>query len=101
MAGDETATRNMGGDGADDMHLVDWWLTTSLYYILPDRVYWYLGANASDSQGENEWYHLLTLLRLQAPHWAQGRSPRDSSSGSDMPSLCSSSDSPRPACRRA
>ena len=82
MAWDGTASRGMEGDGADAMLLVDWWLGPGAplyHHVLPDRIYWYLGANVSYSQGENEWYSLLSLLRLQAPHWTQERGPRGNS----------------------
>ena len=92
MAGNETTARGIEGDGAEALQLVDWWLSQSLYYVLPDRIYWFLGANVSDSRGEDEWDYLLTLLRLQAPHWAQERGPRGnsdvgSSSTAGSPSL--------------
>ena len=87
MAGNGTTARGIEDDGAEALQLVDWWLSQSLYYVLPDRIYWFLGANVSDSRGKGEWYYLLTLLRLQAPHWAQERGPRgncdDGGSSSD------------------
>ena len=53
------------------MELVDWWLSAAMYRILPNRLYWLLGANVSDSEGEAEWYDLLDTLGLIAPHWSQ------------------------------
>ena len=99
MAGNETTARGIEGDGAEALQLVDWWLSQSLYYVLPDRIYWFLGANVSDSRGEDEWDYLLTLLRLQAPHWAQRRGPRGNSDvggSSTDGSLPPRADSPAP-----
>ena len=64
------------------MRLADWWLTQSLYYVLPNRLYWLLGANVIDSVGEAEWYDLLDALGLAPPHWSQLRSRSPSSEGS-------------------
>ena len=41
------------------MHLLEWWLSEAMYYILPNRLYWMLGANEIDSDGEEEWYILV------------------------------------------
>ncbi len=46
------------------MQLVEWFLVRELYYIMPNRAYWLLGANVIDSKGENEWYNLLDLLHI-------------------------------------
>ena len=40
------------------MHLHEWWAAEGFYYILPNRLYWLLGANYTDSLGEWEWYTL-------------------------------------------
>ena len=47
------------------MRLADWWLTPSWYYVLPNRLYWLLGADVIGSVGEAEWYDLHGR-RLQA-----------------------------------
>ena len=65
------------------MRLVDWWILPGHFSILPNRLYWLLGADAIGSQGEHEWYTLLELLQLVAPHWSQDRSPGSSAGGSD------------------
>ena len=41
------------------MHLHEWWAGDEYYYILPNRLYWFLGADAIDSLGEWEWYTVL------------------------------------------
>ena len=46
------------------MSLRDWWLDYHLYYILPNRIYFFLGAEEIDSEGEDEWYNLIILLHL-------------------------------------
>ncbi len=50
------------------MELVEWFDPPELvqYYILPNRIYYFLGADVIDSEGEVEWYMLLWLLRQ---HW--------------------------------
>ena len=55
------------------MALEDWWLSAALYGILPNRLYCFLGANVIGSVGEEEWYTLLDILGLVAPHWSQAR----------------------------
>ena len=64
------------------MRLADWWLTQGWYYVLPNRLYWLLGANVIDSDGEAEWYDLLDTLGLAPPHWSQLRSRSPSNEGS-------------------
>jgi hypothetical protein len=44
------------------LKLKDWWSSEALYYILPNRIYFFFGANQQDSEGEEEWYMLLDLL---------------------------------------
>ena len=52
------------------MQLVDWWTDRELFHILPDRIYFFLGAGVSDSEGEAEWDKLVfVVLSLQAPRW--------------------------------
>ena len=46
----------------EKMHMRDWWSSQALYYILPNRVYFFLGAEEIDSEGECEWYMFLDLL---------------------------------------
>ena len=48
--------------GCDEMHLRDWWSCQALYYLLPNKVYFFLGADEVDSKGECEWYISLELL---------------------------------------
>ena len=64
------------------MRLADWWLTPSWYYVLPTRLYWFLGPNVVDSCGEAEGYNLLDTLGLFSRHWSQRRSRSPSSDGS-------------------
>ena len=59
----------------ETMKIGDWWLNSALYGILPNRLYWLLGANVIDSAGEDEWYALVNVVGLTAPHWAQERGP--------------------------
>ena len=54
------------------MQPVEWWLNRSLYYILQNRLYYLLGAGVADSEGEDEWYGLLGILRVQG-HWCHAR----------------------------
>ena len=65
------------------MRLADWWLTSPLYYVLPNRLYWLLGANICGSTGEHCWHNLLEALDLQVPHWSQERNSGDPSEDSD------------------
>jgi hypothetical protein len=53
------------------LQLVDWWLNRMLYDVLPNRIYFFLGANHAYSVGEGEWYALLNILRLRS-HWCHG-----------------------------
>ena len=65
---------DVGWDPASEsgaIRLRDWWLIPGHYGILPNRLYWLLGADRIGSRGENEWYTLLSTLRLVAPHWTQ------------------------------
>ena len=48
--------------GCEKMHLRDWWSCQALCYLLPDKVYFFLGANEIGSMGECECYMLLELL---------------------------------------
>ena len=45
------------------MLLKDWFTSEHLYNILPNRVYYFLGAEVSDSEGEEEWDSLREALR--------------------------------------
>ncbi len=47
------------------LQLADWFADEVLYYILPNRMYFFLGAEVSDSQGEDEWDHLRWILRAE------------------------------------
>ena len=44
------------------MHLKEFFEDEHLYYILPNRIYFFLGAQASDTEGECEWYNLNAIL---------------------------------------
>ena len=46
------------------MQLDDWFQDPVLYYILPNRVYFFLGAEAIDSDGEDEWYELCIAVHF-------------------------------------
>ena len=48
------------------LRLADWFADEVLYYILPNRMYFFLGAEVSDSQGEDEWDHLRWILRAES-----------------------------------
>ena len=63
-AANEGLTIPMSSDcqPCEKMHMRDWWSSQALYYILPNRVYFFLGAEEIDSEGECEWYMFLDLL---------------------------------------
>ena len=63
-AANEGLTIPMSSDcqPCEKMHMRDWWSSQALYYILPNRVYFFLGAQEIDSEGEYEWYMFLDLL---------------------------------------
>ena len=44
------------------MHLKEFFEDEHLYYILPNRLYFFLGAQQSDSEGECEWDDLKDIL---------------------------------------
>ena len=44
------------------MHLKEFFEDEHLYYILPNRLYFFLDAQESDSEGECEWYNLRDIL---------------------------------------
>ena len=44
------------------MLLKDWFTDQHLYYILLNEVYFYLGAEVMDSDGEDDWYALIQAL---------------------------------------
>ncbi len=44
------------------MELPDWWLEHRLYNILPNRLYFLLGAQVIDSEGEDAWYALFRAV---------------------------------------
>ena len=46
--------------------LTTWFHDRCLYYILPNRIYYFLGANISDSRGEIEWYQLMDITNCPA-----------------------------------
>lgn len=46
------------------LHLRDFWRSQALYYILPNEIYFWLGAQVSDSEGESDWYSLCEALCL-------------------------------------
>ena len=46
------------------MEFREWFIDETLYYVMPNRVYYLLGANVSDSDGEDEWDNLKLLMRL-------------------------------------
>ena len=71
------------GLGCGAISLCDWWLIPGHYGILPNRLYWLLGADVIGSAGEDEWYSLTAALRIVPPHWSQARSRTCSSCGSD------------------
>jgi hypothetical protein len=49
------------------MPFEDWWTDKQLFYMLPNRLYWFLGAqtryNGGTEVGEWEWYSLDCLCR--------------------------------------
>ena len=51
-------------------------------WCLANRLYWLLCADAIGSQGENEWYALISTLRLAPLRWSQERSSDSCSSSS-------------------
>ena len=51
------------------VHLQDWWSSEAMYYILPNRLYWLLGANTCWSVGEWEWYNLCYVVLGFEKHW--------------------------------
>ena len=60
-------------DGQRTMQLMDWWIDRHLYNILPNRVYFLLGAQISDSDGEFEWDMLHVIMNLPPLHWCSHR----------------------------
>ena len=44
------------------MRLKEFFEDEHLYYILPSRLYFFLGAHARDSKGECEWDNLIAIL---------------------------------------
>ena len=56
------------GKSPPRMQLGDWWVLPGHYNLLPNRLYFFLGAKITGSRGENEWYSLIALLRLVPPH---------------------------------
>ena len=46
--------------------LTTWFHDRFLYYILPNRIYYFLGAKISDSRGEIEWYQLMDITNCPA-----------------------------------
>ena len=46
------------------MHLKEFFEDKHLYYILPNRLYFFLGAQTSDSIGEYEWDNLKAFLHI-------------------------------------
>ena len=50
--------------------LPDWWMDSHLYYVLPNRIYFFLGAQVTDSEGEDEWYALCRAIYASA-QWRQ------------------------------
>ena len=60
-----------GDTEATPQDLCDWWSRESWYYILPNRIYFFLGSQVSDSVGEEEWDRLLVeVCRCMAKRYA-------------------------------
>ena len=49
------------------IQLRDFWSSQDLYYVLPNKVYFFLGAQIMDSEGESDWYSLCDAL-FTYPH---------------------------------
>ena len=52
------------------MELVHWFTENHYYYILPNRIYYLLGAQVIDSKGEDEWYALCKAV-YESKRWRQ------------------------------
>ena len=85
------------------MRLADWWDSPSLYYILPNRIYYFLGAEVSYSSGEDDWYDLIDALFPPEKHcsWLvrgseMARSPDIFDASSDSSSESADGSQPRP-----
>ena len=44
------------------MHLKEFFEDEHFYYILPNRLYFFLGAHASNTEGECEWDNIMAIL---------------------------------------
>ena len=89
------------------MRLADWWDSPRLYYILPNRIYYFLGAEVSDSSGEDDWYDLIdALFPEKRCSWLvrgseMARSPDIFDASSDSSSESADGSQPRPDCSDA
>ena len=54
-------------DNKVSIQLRDFWSSQDLYFVLPNKVYFFLGAQIIDSEGECDWYSLRDAL-FTYPH---------------------------------
>ena len=54
-------------DNKVSIQLRDFWSSQDLYFVLPNKVYFFLGAQIIDSEGESDWDSLCDAL-FTYPH---------------------------------